>query len=52
MAKGWSQEHLAAEAEIDRSYVSAIERGSRNISVLKLARIAHVLGVPISRLLT
>jgi transcriptional regulator with XRE-family HTH domain len=49
--KGWSQEHLAAEAGIDRSYMSAIERGTRNISVLKLARIAQVLGVPISKLL-
>ena len=50
-ARGWSQEVLAAEAGIDRSYMSGIERGVRNISVLKVARIAHVLGVPISKLL-
>jgi transcriptional regulator with XRE-family HTH domain len=50
-ARGWSQEVLAAEAGVDRSYMSGIERGVRNISVLKLAGIAHVLGVPLSRLL-
>lgn len=50
IARGWSQEALAAEANIDRSYLSGIERGIRNISLLKLARIAGVLGVPIARL--
>ena len=50
-AKGWSQEHLAAEAGIDRSYMSGIERGVRNISALKLATIAQVLDVPVSSLL-
>lgn len=43
--KGWSQERLADEAGIDRSYMSGIERGVRNISVLKLIRLAKVLGV-------
>lgn len=50
-AKGWSQEHLAAEAGIDRSYMSGIERGARNISLLKLASIAKVLDVPLRSLL-
>jgi len=51
-ARGWSQEVLADEAGIDRSYMSGIERGIRNISVLKLVKIAHVLGVPTGRLLS
>ena len=48
---GWSQEDLAAEAGLDRSYLSGIERGVRNISVLKLNAIAVALGVPARDLL-
>jgi transcriptional regulator with XRE-family HTH domain len=45
--KGWSQEHLADEAGVDRSYMSGIERGTRNPSVVKLAQIARALGTPL-----
>ena len=41
-AAGLSQEALAALAGLDRSYVSSVERGLRNVSVLNLARIAAV----------
>jgi transcriptional regulator with XRE-family HTH domain len=44
-AKGLSQEALAHEAELDRSYVSGIERGEFNISLLTLAKLSRVLGV-------
>ena len=50
-ARGWSQERLADEAGIDRSYMSGIERGVRNISVLKLSRLAQVLGTKSADLL-
>ena len=43
--RGWSQERLADEAGVDRSYMSGIERGVRNASILTLARIAKALGV-------
>lgn len=43
--RGWSQETLAAEAGLDRSYMSGVERGVRNLSVLKLASIARALDV-------
>ncbi len=49
--RGWSQEHLADEAAIDRSYMSGIERGVRSLSVIKLAQIARALGVPVRDLL-
>ena len=49
-AKGWSQEYLAEEAGIDRSYMSGVERGVRNVSVLNLARIAKALGVHVALL--
>jgi transcriptional regulator with XRE-family HTH domain len=49
--KALSQEALADLAQIDRSYMSSVERGLRNISVLNLARIATALQVPLSDLL-
>jgi transcriptional regulator with XRE-family HTH domain len=46
-----SQECLAGLANIDRSYMSSVERGLRNVSVLNVARIAGALGVPVWELL-
>jgi transcriptional regulator with XRE-family HTH domain len=51
IAKGLSQEKVAFDAELDRSYVSGLERGEFNVSVLKLAQIAKVLGIRLSSLL-
>ena len=45
--RGLSQESLADRANIDRSYMSGIERGLRNISILNIARIAAALDVSI-----
>lgn len=41
---GLSQEALADAAGIDRSHMSRIERGKRNVSFLNVARIADALG--------
>jgi transcriptional regulator with XRE-family HTH domain len=49
--RGLSQEALADLAQIDRSYMSSIERGRRNLSVLNVARIASALRVPLCDLL-
>jgi transcriptional regulator with XRE-family HTH domain len=49
--RGLSQEALADLAQIDRSYMSSVERGLRNISVLNIARIATALDVPVRDLL-
>jgi transcriptional regulator with XRE-family HTH domain len=43
---GMSQERLAVEANLDRTYVSQVERGRRNISVVNICRLAYVLKVP------
>ncbi len=48
--KGWSQEQLAAEARLDRTYIGGIERGERNPSLLNIYRIARALGVSASEL--
>lgn len=45
--KGVSQEALAASAELHRTYVSSVERGERNVSLVNIARLAEALGVPI-----
>ena len=43
--QGISQEFLAFEAKIDRSYMSRIERGIVSVGILKLERIAKVLRI-------
>ena len=50
-AKGWSQEKFAFEANIHRTYVSDIERGSRNPTITVLEKLAAPLGVSASDLL-
>lgn len=47
---GVSQEELAARAGLDRTYVSGIERGRRNLSLINLCRLATALGVDPSHL--
>lgn len=47
---GLSQEALADAAGIDRSHMSRIERGKRNVSFLNLCKIAEALGVPVSQI--
>ena len=49
--EGLSQEALADRAGIDRSYMSGIERGVRNPSVLMVVKIAKALDVQSSALL-
>jgi len=46
--RGVSQERLAADAGIDRAYLSEIERQLGNASVDLLDRLAGVLGVSVS----
>ena len=47
---GISQEAFAIEAGLDRTYISGIERGTRNIGVLNVYRIASALRVHPSEL--
>jgi len=43
--RGMTQEQLALEVEMERSYVSDLERGTRNPSVRVLGKLAFALNV-------
>lgn len=46
--RGISQERLAHLADLDRTYVSGIERGERNPSLTKILKLADALDVKVS----
>lgn len=45
LAAGLSQEAVAVRMGLDRAYVSAIERGQQNVTLLSIWQIAQALGV-------
>ncbi len=49
--RGWSQERLAAEANLNRTYLSAVERSEQNISLDNVYKVSLALGVSAGRLL-
>ena len=48
--KKWSQEDLALEADINKNYLSDLERGSRNPTVKVVEKIAKAFNITISEL--
>ncbi|REJ91922.1 MAG: XRE family transcriptional regulator [Planctomycetota bacterium] len=50
-SKGVSQEKLAALAGLHRTYISSVERGERNISLLNIDRLARALNVSLRDLM-
>jgi transcriptional regulator with XRE-family HTH domain len=49
--KGISQEKLAQLAGLHRTYVSLVERGACNISLVNIEKLATALGVPLAKLM-
>ena len=43
VTKGWSQEDLALECDLDRTYVSVVERARWNVSLSNIERFAVAL---------
>ena len=47
----WSQDQLAEKADLHRTYISGLERGERNVSVLNILRLARALKTTPGKLL-
>ncbi len=50
-ALGISQEELGFRANLDRTYISGVERGVRNPSITALVNLASGLGITVANLL-
>jgi transcriptional regulator with XRE-family HTH domain len=50
-ASGLTQERAGEKANLDPTYISGIERGVRNPSLVIICRLAKALGVSVSELL-
>lgn len=51
VSHGWSQEALAEIAELDRSFVGAIERAERNITLATAEKLANAFNLSVADLL-
>jgi methanogenic corrinoid protein MtbC1/DNA-binding XRE family transcriptional regulator len=49
-ARGWTQQQLAEAAQLDRTYISGLERGKQNPTLGALLRLARSLGTPVEQL--
>ena len=49
---GISQEELADSAQLDRTYISSVERGKRNISIVNIEKLANALNVSLADFFT
>jgi transcriptional regulator with XRE-family HTH domain len=51
LARGLSQESLAEAARLHVTYISSLERGRRNVSLVNIDRLARALGVDLPGLM-
>ena len=51
LSKNLSQEELASLAGIHRTYVGDVERGTRNIALINMSRLAEGLGISLRALI-
>jgi transcriptional regulator with XRE-family HTH domain len=45
-----SQEELALKADLDRTYISGIERGLRNVSLINIVKLANALNISLTKI--
>jgi transcriptional regulator with XRE-family HTH domain len=46
----WTQEQLAEKADLDQTFISGIERGSRNPTIITVNKLARALKITVSEL--
>ena len=49
---GWNQQQLADSADLDRTYISAVEHGKQNLTLGAIVKLADGLGVELGQLLS
>ncbi len=49
---GVSQEELADMSGLDRTYITSVECGRRNISIVNIEKLVHALGVTLAEFFT
>lgn len=47
---GYSQQELSYRSNIDRTYITQVENGKRNISIINIEKVAKALGVSMKEL--
>ncbi len=52
LSHGWSQETLALNAGLDRTFVGSVERAERNVTLATVEKIANAFGCTAAQLLT
>src|SRR5947209_20032773 len=52
LARGWTQEEMAARFGLDRAYVSHVERGTKNICLPTMDILAKGFEISLARLLS
>ncbi|SIO66393.1 DNA-binding transcriptional regulator, XRE-family HTH domain [Singulisphaera sp. GP187] len=50
IARNLTQEQLAEQCELHRTFIGSVERGERNVSILNLRLIARILRIPLADL--
>jgi len=51
LERGWSQQGLGLAANLDRAYISAVERGTQNLTLGAIKRLADALQAPLEALI-
>ena len=48
LSKNMSQEEFADKCDLDRTYITSLERGKRNVSLINLEKIANAFEMSLS----
>lgn len=51
LEKEWSQEELSFESGLHRTYIGAVERGEKNLTLKNLVKLSKSLDVPASEIM-